>query len=118
MKYMLLIWSNQENWDVVPEAEYAEYNALDRSLLDSGELIMSAELADPVMTKAVQVHDGVAATTDGPFLEAKEHLAGYFLVECESLERALAVAATIPAARSDRQRVEVRPVMDVFGLEM
>ncbi len=115
MKYMLLIWSNPENWDAEPEAEYA---ALDQALLESGELIISAELADPLTTRTVRVRDGVAATTDGPFLEAKEHLAGYFLVECESLERAVAIAALIPAARADRQRVEVRRVMDTAGLEM
>ena len=66
----------------------------------------------------MRVRDGVAATTDGPFLEAKEHLAGYFLVECEGPERAAEIAAMIPAARSDRERVEVRSVMDTAGLEM
>ena len=116
MKYMLLIWNNPENWDVVPDAEYAEYTALDQALLESGELIISAALAEPVTTRTVRVREGVAATTDGPFLEAKEHLAGYFLVECSSPERALAIAAVIPAARSDR--VEVRPVMDTAGLQM
>ena len=115
MKYLLMIWSNPENWDAVPEAEYAEYLALDRTLLDSGELILSAELADPVTTRTVRVRDGIV-TTDGPFLEAKEHLAGYFLVDCEGVERALAIAAMIPAARSDR--VEVRPVMDTAAPEL
>jgi len=115
---MLLIWTNPENWDAVPAGEYAEYMALDKALLETGELIVSAELADPVNSRTVRVRDGVAATTDGPFLEAKEHLAGYFLVECESLERALAVAAMIPAARAEDERVEVRSVMDTAGLEM
>ena len=118
MKYMLLVWSNPENWDVVPDAEYAEYSALDQALLESGELVHSAALADPATARNVRVRDGVAATTDGPYIEAKEHLAGYFLVECESPERALAIAGMIPAAGSDRERVEVRAVMDTAGLAM
>ena len=91
---------------------------MDRALLASGELIISAALANPVITRTVRVREGVAATTDGPFLEAKEHLAGYFLVECEGPERATEIAAMIPAARSDRELVEVRSVMDTAGLEM
>lgn len=98
MKFMLMIWSNPENWDVVDPAEYAEYLALDRELLATGELICSVELADPRTARSVQARDGMVATTDGPFLEAKEHLAGYFLVECASLERACAVTAMIPAS--------------------
>lgn len=116
MKYLLMIWSNPQNWDAVPDGEYQEYLALDRALLASGELVVSAELADPVTTRSVRVRDGVAITTDGPFGEAKEHLAGYFLVECETLQRALEIAATIPAARSDR--VDVRPVMDTAGPDL
>jgi hypothetical protein len=113
---MLMIWANPENWDVVDPA-YAEYLALDAALLESGELVLSAELADPAGARAVRVRDGVAAT-DGPFLEAKEHLAGYFLVDCASPDRAVEIAALIPAARSDGQRVEVRAVLDTAGLEM
>jgi hypothetical protein len=56
------------------------------------------------------------AATDGPFAEAKEHLAGYDLVDCESIERAEAIAARIPDARL--VAVEVRPVMDLAGWEM
>ncbi len=116
MKFMLMIWSNPENWDVVDPAEYAEYLALDSALAESGELVLSAELADPSGARVVRVRDGVVATTDGPFLEAKEHLAGYFVVDCDSFDRAVEIAAMIPAARADR--VEVRVVMDTAGLEM
>jgi hypothetical protein len=115
---MLMIWNNPENWDVVDAADYAEYLTLDQVLLESGELILSAELADPVTSRTVQVRDDVAATTDGPFLETKEHLAGVFIVECDSVERAVAIAALIPEARSDRGRVEVRAMMNTAGLEM
>ena len=124
MKFMLLIWSNPENWDALSPAEQqalagdadAEHAALDANLIDSGELVVSAALADPVTTRTVRVRDAVVASTDGPYAEAKEHLMGYYLVECDGLERATAIAAQIPDARWER--VEIRPAMDVAGLEM
>ncbi|GAA2840317.1 hypothetical protein GCM10020220_031630 [Nonomuraea rubra] len=54
--------------------------------------------------------------TDGPFLDSKEHLAGYFVIDCESLERATEIAARFPDARYSA--VEVRPIMDPSGFEM
>ena len=124
MKFMLLIWSNPANWDALTRAEQealegdasAEHTALDAALIGSGELVISAALADPVTTRTVRVRDGVLASTDGPYAEAKEHLVGYYLVDCEDLDRATAIAAQIPDARWER--VEIRPAMDVAGLEM
>ena len=124
MKFMLLIWSNPENWDALSLAEQqalasdavTEHAALDATLIGSGELVISAALADPLTTRSVRVRDGVVASTDGPYAEAKEHLMGYYLVECDGLERATAIAAQIPDARWER--VEIRPAMDVAGLEM
>jgi len=64
----------------------------------------------------VRLRDGETMTTDGPFAEVKEQLAGFYLVECESLERAVELAARVPdAAFTD---VEVRPVLDLRGMEM
>lgn len=124
MKFMLLIWSNPENWTGLEAGErealggdaVAEHAALDAALLDSGELVISAALADPVTTRVIQVRGGVVASTDGPYAEAKEHLVGYYMIECESLERATAIAARIPDARWDR--VEIRPAMDLAAPEM
>ena len=124
MKFMLLIWSNPENWDALSPAEqealagdaFAEHAALDATLIGSGELVISAALADPLTTRSVRVRDGVVASTDGPYAEAKEHLMGYYLVDCDDMERATAIAAQIPDARWER--VEIRAAMDVAGLEM
>jgi hypothetical protein len=66
--------------------------------------------------RTVRVRDGVPATTDGPFGEAGEQLAGYFVADCESLERATEIAARFPDARF--AAVEVRPIMDLSGQEM
>ena len=124
VKFMLLIWSNPANWDGLSPGEqqelggdaYTEHAALDAALLDSGELVLSAALADPVTTRVVRVRDGSLLSTDGPYAEAKELLVGYYLVECDSLDRATEIAAQIPDARWDR--VEIRPAMDLAGLEM
>jgi hypothetical protein len=124
VKYMLLIWSNPANWDALSPAEqaalgadaFAEHAALDTALMGTGELVVSAALADPVTGRTVRVRDGVLASSDGPYAEAKEHLVGYYMVECEDLDRATEIAAQIPDARWDR--VEIRPAMDVAGLEM
>jgi hypothetical protein len=59
---------------------------------------------------------GSVASTDGPYAEAKEHLGGYYMVEYDNLERATEIAVKIPDARWER--VEIRPAMDVAGLEM
>ena len=79
-------------------------------------MIVSEALADPSLTRHVAVRDGQTMITDGPFAEVKEFLAGFFLVECESFERALEHAARVPEAAFGR--VEVRPVMDLSGFEM
>ena len=75
---------------------------------------MSEALADPSATTRVSVHEGRTITTDGPFAEAKELLAGFYLVECDSLDRAIAIAARIPGL-AELGLVEVRPVLDLGG---
>ena len=62
------------------------------------------------------MRDGVAETTDGPFADAREQLMGYWLIDCDSLDRALELAALLPGAGT--AAVEVRPLMDPFGMEM
>ena len=88
----------------------AMYAALMEGLIASGELIVSHALADPSLSRRVSVQEGRTLTTDGPFAEAKELLAGFVLVECESIERAIEHAARVPEAALGL--VEVRPVME------
>jgi hypothetical protein len=114
VKYLVLIYSNptsREIWDSLSGAERAEglayYAGLADSLAESGELIATEALAGPDQAKGVRVHEGITMTTDGPFAEAKEHLAGFFLLDCESMDRALEIAAEIPEASLGL--VEVRP---------
>jgi hypothetical protein len=130
MKYLLLVYSNPQNWEhpmylrdpaflALPEDERAELTrqaeALQKEITESGELIAGTALADPVNTRTVRVRDGMPATTDGPFIEAKEQLAGYFVIDCAGPERAAEIAARFPDARF--AAVEVHPIMDMSGPE-
>ncbi|MET7302286.1 YciI family protein [Embleya sp. NPDC005575] len=120
MKFMLLIHNRPGFVEELSEAErtelFGEVDALMAELTASGELLGGEALADPAQTRTVRVRDGVPAVTDGPFVEAKEHFAGYLLVECESTERAVEIAARWPDARY--WAMEVRPVMTGSGTEM
>ncbi|MYS85631.1 YciI family protein [Embleya scabrispora] len=120
MKFMLLIHNRPGFVEELSEAErtelFGEVDALMAELTASGELLGGEALADPAQTRTVRVRDGVPAVTDGPFVEAKEHFAGYLLVECESTERAVEIAARWPDARY--WAMEVRPVMTDAGTEM
>ena len=118
VKYLILIYSNpasREIWEGFSDDQRAEgfryYAALADQLAASGELIVTEALADPSLTRRVSVRDGQAVTTDGPYAEAKELLAGFFLLDCESLDRAVEIAARLPEA--ELGLIEVRPVRDL-----
>ena len=123
MRYLVLIYSNpasREIWEGFSDDQRAEgyryYAALTEELAASGELIVSEALADSSLTRRVSVRDGQTLTSDGPFAEAKELLAGFFLLECESMDRAVEIAARVPEA--ELELVEVRPVMELGGTEI
>ena len=119
MKYLLMIYDNP-TWDRLSEtdaeAAVRGHFDFDRMVTESGECVTSAGLADPAESTSVSVRGGEVVTTDGPFVESKELLAGFYLIDCESLDRAVELAALIPDASS--RAVEIRPVIDPFvGLE-
>jgi hypothetical protein len=120
MRYMLLIYDNPDTREQFfgPGSEplHEEMGALMRELRESGELIATEPLADPVQTRTVRVTGGAPVITDGPLAETKEHFGGYLIVDCESVERAVEIAARWPSARF--APLEVRPILDVGGVEM
>jgi hypothetical protein len=120
MKYILSIYTNPANWATLTESErqglMAGYATLTKEIVDSGEYVDGAPLADYSTAQTVRVRSGRTDVVDGPFAESKEHLAGYYVVECESRERAVAIAARIPDARYNA--VEVRALLDAGGQEM
>jgi hypothetical protein len=111
MKYALLIYSNDTEWENLSEDEknaiYGEYFAISESAgVAGGQELQTADTAT-----TVRVRDGETLTTDGPFPETKEALGGFFLFDADDLDAALALAARIPAARRGGA-VEVRPVVE------
>lgn len=129
MKYLILIHSNPESrkiWEGFSDDQRAEgfrtYGALADDLVASGELIVTEALADPSLARRIPATEMLVApsapvtSADGPFAEIKEHLAGFFLVECDNMERALEIAARVPEAPLGL--VEVRPVLDLKATEI
>ena len=113
MKYMLLIYGNQELWDSFPpedmERIIRETGALQAELRASGEFVGAWGVADQVQAKTVHLDSGVPVVTDGPYIEAKEYLGSFDIIDVDSEERALEIAARVPFASVGR--VEVRPLM-------
>ncbi len=114
MKYLILVLSNPnflQRWEGLTAAQREAFGrdhlALTEELAASGELVVSEGLADPALAKRITVRDGKAMTTDGPFAEVKEHLAGFYLLDVASEERAVEIAAQVPEAALGL--VEVRP---------
>lgn len=117
MKFMLLIYDNPDTREIFFSADgagvMAEMDVLMQELTASGELVSTEALADPSNTRVVRTPDGIPAVTDGPLAEAKEHFGGYLIVDVESADRAIEIAARWPSSRF--MPMEVRPIMDHSG---
>jgi hypothetical protein len=115
MKFLLIMNVNPAVLDALTEEERNEigegHGAFIDTIKKSGEMITTQALADPSQTAVVRVRGGQPVVTDGPFVEAKEYLGGFYLIDCESKERAIELAALIPDAKIEGLGVEVRPVM-------
>jgi hypothetical protein len=122
VKYIaMIIHNNPAAWEALSQAEKDQHDrdadAYLETITESGELLGGAVvLSHPSHAKTVRVRDGVPAITDGPFAEGKEHLAGYYLLECDSIERATEVVESDPSAR--HFAVEVRPIMHMSGEDL
>jgi hypothetical protein len=127
MKYVILIHSNPDPWGhptslyttegraIPPEQHEAmdrEFDALLRELSDSGELVSAEALGDPASSTVYAWRQDGTLATDGPYAEAKEQLAGFFIVDCETRQRADEVATQFAGPGST---VELRPVMWLGG---
>ncbi len=113
MKFLMAIYGNDEKWASVgpdlPEL-IRSTDAHNKALVDSGELIGAFGVAEPVNAKRVKIAaDGARVVSDGPYIETKEYLGSFYVVDCDSLERALEIAAEMPSARLTE--IEVRPLM-------
>jgi hypothetical protein len=107
VKYMLLIYSDTENPAAPDPAVTEEYMAIGQE----PATLAGGHLQPHTTATTVRVQDGRTLTTDGPFAETKEQLAGYYLIDADDLDAALDVAGRIPAARMGGA-VEVRPLVE------
>ncbi|HSL63416.1 MAG TPA: YciI family protein [Gaiellaceae bacterium] len=111
MRYLALIHSDEEAWAALPDDErsaiYARYRAFADEARAAGKLVEGYELRPTATATTVRVVAGETVVTDGPFAELREQIAGYFILDCESLDEAVALAARIPGA--EHGAVEVRP---------
>lgn len=115
MKYMLLIYHEEQDWNRHTEAErqqiYGEYRQLIQELQSNGKYLVGDELQPSATANSVRVRNGRQLVTDGPFAETREQLGGFFLIDANDLDEANSIAARIPSARSGA--VEVRPVVEM-----
>jgi hypothetical protein len=112
MQYLLMIYQNEAEYAKMDAATgkkmLEEYGAFTQSIVQSGNFKAGDRLQPTTTATTVQVRDGKRLTTDGPFAETREQLAGYYLVDAKDLDAALAIAARIPSARIGS--IEVRPI--------
>jgi hypothetical protein len=115
MKFLISMHINPAVLDALTDEEKAAigegHGEFIQGLKDSGELILTQALVDPSQAAVVRVRNSQPVVTDGPFLEAKEYLGGFYLVDVEDKARAVELAAQIPDAAIDGLGVEVRQVM-------
>jgi hypothetical protein len=112
MQYLLLIYEQENRTEALsgPEKQkiYQQYGELIGELTNKGKFLGGHELQPTSSATTVRMRNGKKAVTDGPFAETKEQLGGYFLVEANNLDEAMAMAARIPTATTGS--IEVRPV--------
>jgi hypothetical protein len=114
MRYLLLIYEDESGWaSLSPEeqaAGMAGYNGFTEWLRDQGLMRAGEALAPTTSATTVRVRDDQTLTTDGPFAETKEQLGGFYMIECDDLDRAIDAASRIPGARHGS--IEVRPIAE------
>jgi hypothetical protein len=113
MQYLLMIYRSEAEFGKMDAAARksmtGEYGAFTQSIIQSGHFKAGDGLQPTTTATTVRVREGKTLTTDGPFAETREQLAGYYLIEAKDLDTALGIAARIPEAK--KGSIEVRPVM-------
>ena len=126
MKYMILLYGSQDDYDAMsgrasdkPAWSAQEFAAMgafmeafNKALMNSGELVETRGLTAPVHARRIQLQNGAPVVTDGPYAETQEVLAGYWIVECESFDRATEIAARLTSCPGP-ERIRARAYADV-----
>lgn len=115
MKYMLLIYMTENAMNESEREQcYKDSTQLCHDLQKQDKFIAASPLQPVATATSLRIREGKRMLTDGPFAETREQLGGYFLINAENLDDALAVASKIPAAR--KGTVEIRPIIEIPGL--
>jgi hypothetical protein len=114
MRYLCLIYENEKAFETLPPAEteaiMGEYFQFTENIRKNGKYVAGEALHPTANATTVRVRNGKVSTTDGPFMETKEQLGGFYLIEATDLNDAIQVASRIPSARHGS--IEIRPVVD------
>jgi hypothetical protein len=121
MRYMMLIYTKETDRDAMSPEEAQRIMQGHSSVIDDsrkrGMLVATNPLARTTAATTVRVENGNVLTTDGPFAETKEQLAGFYILDCKDLDEAIAWAAKIPTAcGGSRGCIEVRTVQEIPGV--
>ena len=112
MQYLLMIYQNEaeyaKNDAATTQKMLGEYQTFTQSIIQSGHFKGGDRLQPTTTATTVRVRDGKTLTTDGPFAETREQLAGYYMVDAKDLDSAISIAARIPGAKIGS--IEVRPI--------
>jgi hypothetical protein len=115
MKYMLMVYMNEQAMnDAERQQCYAKSTELTHELHAKGQYVAAAPLHPVATATSVRIREGKPLVTDGPFAETREQLGGFYIINAENLDEAIAVAKRIPPA--SKGTIEIRPVMDMPGL--
>ncbi|TQV88156.1 YciI family protein [Aliikangiella coralliicola] len=113
MQFLCLIYETESLMTTRSDEEngkiFQGYMSFTENVKEAGKLVTGDALQPTNTATTVRVRNGETVITDGPFAETKEQLGGYYLLECESLDEAIELAAKIPS--SEYGSIEVRPIM-------
>ncbi|MCA2213293.1 YciI family protein [Jidongwangia harbinensis] len=114
-KYMLLIYGDAEQWEAMSAEQATAHSAAHAAFAaEAGERVLGGEELELAPTATTLRSDAAGAliTTDGPFLETKEALGGFYLLEARDLDEVIKLASQLPEVRAGHSGVEIRPVVD------
>jgi hypothetical protein len=129
MKYMILVYASQQDYDALagnavpgqPPWSADDFAAMgqfmeafNKELAESGELVDTRGLTAPAHARRIQLRDGAPVVTDGPYAETQEVLAGYWIVECATFDRATEIAAGLTSTPGPGEGgyADIRPIAD------
>jgi len=129
MKYMILLYGSQQDYDAMAgrptgkpamsaqdvAAMHTYMESFHKKLAETGELVDAQGLTAPAQARRVHLKDGAAVVTDGPYAETKEVLAGYTIVECDSIDRATEIASGLVNPNAEGEYVDVRPILSTIA---